>query len=32
MGLLVGKFSQIFTELSAQNMLIFYFPDYNLSK
>ena len=31
-GLLVGKFRQTFTELSAQNMPIFLFPDDNLSK
>ena len=32
MGLLIGKFSQIFTELSARDMPIFLFPDDNLSK
>ena len=28
----MGKFRQIFTELSAQDMLIFSFPDDNFSK
>ena len=28
----MGKFHQIFTELSAQDTPIFSFPDYNLSK
>ena len=28
----MGKFRQILTELSAQDMPIFSFPDYNLSK
>ena len=32
LGLLMGKFRQIFTELSAQDMPIFSFPDDNLSK
>ena len=32
MELLMGKFLQIFTGLSAQDMLIFSFPDDNLSK
>ena len=32
MGLLTGKFRQIFTELSAQDMPIFSFLDDNLSK
>ena len=32
LGLLMGKFRQIFTELSAQDTPIFSFPDDNLSK
>ena len=32
LGLLMGKFCQIFTELSAQDTPIFSFPDDNLSK
>ena len=32
LGLLMGKFRKIFTELSAQDMPIFSFPDDNLSK
>ena len=32
LGLLMGKFRQIFTELSARDTPIFSFPDYNLSK
>ena len=32
LGLLMGKFRQIFTELSAQDMPIFSFPNDNLSK
>ena len=32
LGLLMGKFRQIFTELSARDMLKFSFPDDNLSK
>ena len=32
LGLLMGKFRQILTALSAQDMLIFSFPDDNLSK
>ena len=32
MELLMGKFRQIFTELSARDTLIFSFPDDNLSK
>ena len=32
MELLMGKFHQIFTELSAQDTPIFSFPDDNLSK
>ena len=32
LGLLMGKFCQFLTELSAQDMPIFSFPDYNLSK
>ena len=32
LGLLMGKFCRMFTELSAQNMPIFSFPDNNLSK
>ena len=32
LGLLMGKFGQIFTELSAQDTPIFSFPDDNLSK
>ena len=32
LGLLMGKFRQIFTELSARDMPIFSFPDDNLSK
>ena len=31
-GLLIGKFCQILTELSARDMPIFSFPDDNLSK
>ena len=32
MGLLMGKFRQIFTELSTRDMPIFSFSDDNLSK
>ena len=32
MDLLIGKFRQIFTELSALDMPIFSFPDNNLNK
>ena len=32
LGLLMGKFRQIFTELSARDTPIFSFPDDNLSK
>ena len=32
MELLIGKFRQIFTELSARDTPIFSFPDDNLSK
>ena len=32
MGLLIGKFPQIMTELSAREKPIFSFPDDNLSK
>ena len=32
MELLMGKFRQIFTELSAQDTPLFSFPDDNLSK
>ena len=32
LGLLMGKFHQILTELSARDMPIFSFPDDNLSK
>ena len=32
LGLLMGKFRQFFTELSARDMPIFSFPDDNLSK
>ena len=32
MGLLMGKFRQILTELSARDMPIFSFPNDNLSK
>ena len=32
LGLLMGKFRQIFTELSARDTPIFLFLDYNLSK
>ena len=32
MELLMGKFGQIFTELSARDKPIFSFPDDNLSK
>ena len=32
LGLLIGKFRQFLTELSAQDTPIFSFPDYNLSK
>ena len=32
MELLMGKFRQIFTELSARDIPIFSFPDDNLSK
>ena len=32
LGLLMGKFRQIFTELSARDTLIFSFPGDNLSK
>ena len=32
LGLLMGKFRQILTELSPQDTPIFSFPDYNLSK
>ena len=32
LGLLMGKFCQIFMKLSARDMPIFSFPDYNLSK
>ena len=32
LGLLIGKFRQFFTELSAQDTPIFSFLDYNLSK
>ena len=32
LGLLMGKFRQMFTELSAQDTPIFSFPDNNLSK
>ena len=32
LGLLMGKFRQIFTELSAQDTPIFSFPEDNLSK
>ena len=32
LGLLMGKFRQIFMELSARDMPIFLFPDDNLSK
>ena len=32
LGLLMGKFRQIFTELSARYTPIFSFPDFNLSK
>ena len=32
LGLLMGKFLQIFTELSARDTLIFSFPDDNFSK
>ena len=32
LGLLMGKFRQIFTELSARDMPIFSFPDDNFSK
>ena len=32
LGMLMGKFRQIFTELSARDMPIFSFPDDNLSK
>ena len=32
LGLLMGKFCQIFTELSARDTPIFSFPDDNLSK
>ena len=32
LGLLMGKFRQFLTELSARDMPIFSFPDYNLSK
>ena len=32
LGSLMGKFRQIFTELSARDTLIFLFPDDNLSK
>ena len=31
LGLLMGKFPQIFTQLSARETPIFSFPDYNLS-
>ena len=32
LGLLMSKFRQFLTELSARDMPIFLFPDYNLSK
>ena len=32
LGLLMGKFRQFLTELSARDTPIFSFPDYNLSK
>ena len=32
MGLLIGKFCQILTELSTQDRPLFLFPDINLSK
>ena len=32
MGLLLGKFRQFLTEVSARDTPIFSFPDYNLSK
>ena len=32
LGLLMGKFRQFFTELSARDTTIFSFPDYNLRK
>ena len=32
LGLLMGKFRQFLTELSARDRPIFSFPDYNLSK
>ena len=32
LGLLMGKFRQFFTELSARDTPIFSVPDYNLSK
>ena len=32
LGLLMGKFRQFLTELSAQDTPIFSFPDYNLRK